>query len=76
MYSKFEAENISEAIKQFDSYIQYRKQTEDTSKQLWELLTGDWQHVCFWCEECKSHTAELCNICDHYEIMKGIGKKE
>ena len=75
MYSKFDAENEVEARKHFDSYIQYRKRTEDTSKQLWELLTGDWQHVCFWCESCKRNTTEMCNICGAYEIMKGIGKK-
>ena len=75
MYSKFDATDLFDARKQFESYIKYRKKSDDTSKQVWELLTGDWQHVCFWCDECEKETDAGCDICTEFKTMKGIGKK-
>ena len=76
MYAKLEAVDLIDAQEQFESYIQYRKTECDTSKQVWELLTGDWKHICFWCEECNriTHNVE-CSNCKHFEEMKGMGKK-
>ena len=75
IYSKFDAIDVLDARKQFESYINYRKKSDDTSKQIWELLTGDWQHVCFWCEKCEKETEIECVICKDFKEMEGIGKK-
>ena len=77
MYSKFDAVDVSDAIHQFESYIRYRKKTEDTSKQVWELLTGDWKHMCFWCDACEKPTIGCQAVqCRHYnKEFEGIGEK-
>ena len=75
MYSKFDAVDVFDARKQFESYIKYRKKSDDTSKQVWELLTGDWQHVCYWCDTCEKETEISCIQCKEIKEMKGIGKK-
>ena len=76
MYSKFDATDLFDARKQFESYIKYRKKSDDTSKQVWELLTGDWKHISYWCEECKQCTnVWKCSKCTFYEELEGIGKK-
>lgn len=75
MYSKFDAVDVLDARKQFESYINYRKKSDDTSKQVWELLTGDWRHVCFWCEQCEKETEISCIRCAEMKAMKGIGEK-
>ena len=77
VYSKIELPNEHEAIRQFESYIQYRKTEEDTSKRIWELLTGDWKHICFWCEKCEKATIFCSDLqCETYEKeFEGIGEK-
>ena len=75
VYAKIDAPDVNDAIEQFESYIRYRKTEEDTSKRLWELLTGDWEHLCFWCETCERPTDMFnCKVCNHLYEMKGIGK--
>ena len=76
MYSKFDANDSLDAIKQFESYINYRKKFPDISKQVWELLTGDWKHVCYWCVKCDRVTYIVeCKNCEIFKEMKGIGEK-
>lgn len=75
MYSKFDALTECESVEQFESYIKYRKTLEDTSSKIWELLTGDWKHICYWCEDCERATNEACNLCTRFDELKGIGKK-
>ena len=75
VYSKFDAIDVLDARKQFESYINYRKKSDDTSKQVWELLTGDWKHVGYWCEECSRVTNETCELCEFYELCERDGKK-
>ena len=76
VYSKFDAVDEFDAIKQFESYNEYRKSLVNTSDKVWELLTGDWKHICFWCEECKKCTNVWnCAKCTFYQELEGIGKK-
>lgn len=75
MYAKLEAVDSIDAQKQFEFYIKYRKTESDTSKQVWELLTGDWKHICYWCEECSKITNNNCKLCEFYELCERDGKK-
>lgn len=78
-YSKFDATDEFIAIKQFESYIKDRQEKFEEPSKVWELLTGDWKHICYWCEECKRATDKNCYtgkiICHQYEELEGIGKK-
>lgn len=77
MYSKFDAIDLFDARKQFESYMKNRiKLGFEPNKKVWELLTGDWKHICFWCDECEKETGEGCNICTEFKTLKGIGKHE
>ena len=75
MYYKSDALTEREAIEQFESYIKYRSTMEDTSSKIWELLTGDWKHICYWCEECSKATNDNCKSCEFYELCERDGKK-
>lgn len=79
MYSKFDVVDEYSAIKQFESYIKDRMERFGEPPKVWELLSGDWKHICFWCEECKMATIKNCYtgkiICDQYKELEGIGKK-
>lgn len=75
-YAKFDAIDGHDAIIQFESYIKDRQEKFEEPPKVWELLTGDWKHVCFWCDECKRVTYKIeCANCKVFEEMKGIGKK-
>ena len=75
-YAKFDAIDEHDAIKQFEYYIKDRQEKFKESPKIWELLTGDWKHICFWCEEFSRIAYNVeCNNCENIEEMKGIGKK-
>lgn len=79
MYSKFDAIDLFDARKQFESYMMNRiKLGFEPNKEVWELLTGDWKHICFWCDECEKETEAYCEQeqCKEFITMKGIGKNE
>ena len=77
MYSKFDAIDLLDARKQFESYMNNRiKLGCEPNKEVWELLTGDWKHICFWCDECEKETEITCEKCEEFKTMKGIGKHE
>ena len=72
-YSRFMAVDENDARTQFESYMKYRLDPFHENKMIWELLTGDWKHICFWCEYCGRETSEECVTCDNFTKMKGEG---
>lgn len=66
VYSKFDAVDEYSAIQSFEYYIKDRTERFKESPKTWELLTGDWKHVCYWCEQCKRVTNDKCMSCTTY----------
>ena len=74
IYAKVHYDTQYEAEKQFEFYVKNRP-ADDKPKE-WELLTGDWKHICFFCNKCNRLTDHTCeynglNVCPEYLRMKG-----
>ena len=65
VYVKIDCNNQFDAMTQFISYCRMRLKTDEKSKQ-WELLTGDWKRIGYYCEKCDRITDEKCEKCIHY----------
>lgn len=50
IYVKKEFNSQYEAISRFNNYCKARNEL-DGSKMQWELLTGDWKHICYYEEK-------------------------
>lgn len=75
IYLKQEYADQNEAIRVFSTYCKGREEY-DKGRRVWELLTGDWKHIAYYCDTCKRPTDEACEVCMIYdEIMKGRKKK-
>ena len=74
-YAKFDAIDEHDAIKQFESYIKDRQEKFKEPSKVWELLTGDWKHIGYWCDECSKVTVKTCELCEFYELCERDGKK-
>ena len=58
IYAKMHFDTQYEAEKQFELYVKNRP--ADDKPKNWELLTGDWKHITFFCNVCKRCTDERC----------------
>lgn len=74
VYVRLQCKDQYEAVKQFEFYVKNRP-SDDKPKD-WELLTGDWKHICFFCKKCDRITDNTCtpkgfSVCPEYLRMKG-----
>ena len=68
IYAKMHFDTQYEAEKQFEFYVKNRP-ADDKPKE-WELLTGDWKHITFFCNQCKRVVDERCASCTVKDDMK------
>ncbi|MBO7733821.1 MAG: hypothetical protein J6S67_14760 [Methanobrevibacter sp.] len=66
VYVKLQCEGEFEAVRQFDFYCRERLKVDSKPKE-WELLTGDWKHITFFCNKCKCVMDERCMMCSDYK---------
>ena len=62
IYVKIDALDQTDAIRQFGFYCRDREPIDDKPK-VWELLTGDWKHITFYCNSCHRCMDERCVGC-------------
>lgn len=66
LYSKMNFfDTQHEAEQQFEFFVKNRP-ADDKPKE-WELLTGDWKHITFFCNKCKRVMDERCKMCSDYK---------
>ena len=66
VYVKLQCDEQVEALRQFDFYCRERLKVDKRKKE-WELLTGDWKHITFFCNKCKRVMDERCIMCSDYK---------
>lgn len=74
IYAKMHFDTQYEAEKQFEFYVKNRP-ADDKPKE-WELLTGDWKHIAYFCNKCKRFMDNRCVGCVYhtayyYKYKKG-----
>lgn len=65
IYAKMHFDTQHEAEKQFEFYVNNRP-SDDKPKE-WELLTGDWKHIAYFCNACKGPMTSRCKDCNFYK---------
>lgn len=65
IYAKMHYDTQYEAEKQFEHYVKNRP--ADDKPKIWELLTGDWKHITFYCPTCKTCMDYRCKMCNEYK---------
>lgn len=73
VYVRLDCKDPAEAIRQFDFYCRERLVIDKKNKE-WELLTGDWKHITFFCNKCNRVMDERCKMCNDYK--EGNAKDE
>lgn len=66
VYVRLECESQTEALRQFDFYCRERLKVDNKPKE-WELLTGDWKHLAFFCNTCNRVMDFRCKECNEYK---------
>lgn len=66
VYVRLECEDQVTALRQFDFYCRERLVIDKKNKE-WELLTGDWKHITFFCNECNRVMDVRCKMCSDYK---------
>ena len=63
IYAKMHFDTQYEAKCQFSYYVKNRP-ADDKPKE-WELLTGDWKHITYFCNSCKRVMDNRCIGCEY-----------
>lgn len=66
VYVRLECKDQTEALRQFDFYCRERLKVDNKPKE-WELLTGDWKHLAFFCNKCNRVMDDRCYTCSYYK---------
>lgn len=77
IYAKMHFDTQYEAEKQFEFYV--RNRPADDKPKEWELLTGDWKHIAYFCNGCNRIMNDACiftgcRIC--IEMLKRVKGNE